>query len=208
LGAVIPLNEPIAAVIVGLLLSLSAGVRITLPLLALNLLALYHVVTLPANLAWLGGEPTLIIVSVAGVAETVIHYIPAAGTSLKAAATPMAFIAGTLLMAVPLSGHNPLYQWTLAAFFGGGLSTLAHLGLTGTRAVAEPVNVSSLGLFGFIWSTGELLVSLILAALGGLCLVAGWMAGIMGVLVLTGLVFGLLLICFRLVRAPQTVSRA
>ena len=49
-------NEPLAAIIVGLLLSLSAGVRITLPLLALNLMALYHGVTLPANLDWLGAN--------------------------------------------------------------------------------------------------------------------------------------------------------
>jgi hypothetical protein len=175
-------------------------------LLALNLLAFYHVVTLPANLAWLGSEPTLIIVLAACVAETAIHYVPAAGTSLKAAATPLAFVAGTLLMAVPLSGHNPLYQWTLAAFLGGGLSTLTHVGLTGTRAMAEPVNVTSLGLLGFIWSTGELLVSLILAALGGLCLVAGWMAGIVGMLILVILVFGLLFVVgLRFVRATQTV---
>jgi len=201
-------NEPVAAIIIGLLLSLSAGVRITLPLLALNLLALYHVVTLPANLAWLGSEPTLIIVSVACVAETVAHYIPAAGTFLKAAATPLAFVAGTLLMAVPLSGHNPLYQWTLAAFLGGGLSTLTHVGLTGTRAVSEPANVASLGLFGLIWNTGELLVSLILAALGGLCLVAGWAAGVIGLVAFAALMLGLLVAGLRFARAPQTVSRA
>ncbi|MCE0498392.1 MAG: DUF4126 domain-containing protein [Methylacidiphilales bacterium] len=201
-------NEPVAAVIVGLLLSLSAGVRITLPLLALNLLALDHLVTLPANLAWLGSEPTLIIVSVACVAETVVHYIPAAGTFLKAAATPLAFVAGTLLMAVPLSGHNPLYQWTLAAFLGGGLSTLTHIGLTGTRAAGEPANVASLGLFGLVWNTGELLVSLILAALGGLCLVAGWAAKGIGLAVLAALILSLLLVAgLRFARAPQTASR-
>jgi hypothetical protein len=201
------LNESVAAVIVGMLLSLSAGVRITLPLLALNLLAFYHVITLPANLAWLGSEPTLIIVSVACVAETVAHYIPATGTFLKAAATPLAFVAGTLLMAVPLSGHNPLYQWTLAAFLGGGLSTLTHVGLTGARIVSEPANVASLGLFGLVWNTGELLVSLIFAAVGGLCLVGGWAAGVIGLLVLSPVVLSLLLFaCLRLNRVPHTAS--
>jgi len=56
-----PLNEPIAAVIVGLLLSLSAGVRTMLPLLAVNLLAFYQVIVLPKDLDWLGSEPTLIL---------------------------------------------------------------------------------------------------------------------------------------------------
>jgi len=176
-NAPIGMNEPIAAVIVGLLLSLSAGVRVTLPLLAVNLLAFYHEITLPENMAWLGTQPTLIILSVACAAETVVHFIPAAGTWIKAMATPLAFVAGTLLMAVPLGDHNPLYQWTLAAVLGGGAATLTHLGVTGARAMTAPANVASLGIFGVIWNIGECLVSLLLAALSGLCVLAGWVVG-------------------------------
>ena len=62
----------------------------TLPLLAVNLLAFYHEITLPDNMAWLGTQPTLIILSVACAAETIIHFIPVAGTYLKAMATPLA----------------------------------------------------------------------------------------------------------------------
>ena len=171
------MNEPIAAVIVGLLLSLSAGVRITLPLLAVNLLAFHHEITLPENMAWLGTQPTLIILSVACAAETLVHFIPAAGTYLKAMATPLAFVAGTLLMAVPLGDKNPLYQWTLAAVVGGGTATLMHLGVTGARAMTAPVNVASLGIFGVIWNIGEFLVSILLAALSGICVLAGWVVG-------------------------------
>ena len=171
------LNEPIAAVIVGLLLSLSAGVRITLPLLAVNLLAYYHEITLPQNVAWLGTQPTLIILSVACAVETIVHFIPAAGTWLKAMATPLAFVAGTLLMAVPLGDKNPLYQWTLAAVVGGGTATLMHLGVTGARAMTAPANVASLGIFGVIWNIGEFLVSILLAALSGVCVLAGWVVG-------------------------------
>jgi len=170
-------NEPIAAVIVGLLLSLSAGVRVTLPLLAVNLLAFYHEITLPDNMAWLGSEPTLIILMVACVAETLVHFIPAVGTWLKAAATPLAFVAGTLLMAVPLGDKNPLYQWTLAAVVGGGAATLTHLGVTSARAATSPLNVASLGTFGVLWNIGELLGSILLAALSGLCVWAGWVVG-------------------------------
>jgi len=176
------MNEPIAAVIVGLLLSLSAGVRITLPLLAVNLLAFYQVIALPKDMDWLGSEPTLIILIAAAVAETVVHFIPAAGTALKVAATPLAFGAGTLLMAVPMSGHNPIYQWTLAAFIGGGSATLMHLGVTGMRAVTEPANIASLGIFGLVWNIGEFLISIILALLSGLCVVAGWAVGVVTLL--------------------------
>lgn len=172
------MNEPVAAVIVGLLLSLSAGVRMTLPLLAVNLMAWYRVIALPKDMDWLGTESTMIVLIAAAIAETTVHFIPAAGTGLKAIATPLAFMAGTLLMAVPLGGHNPIYQWTLAAFMGGGLATLTHLGVTGMRVATAPVNVASAGLFGIAWNIGEFLISIVLALLGVLCVVAGWVIGV------------------------------
>jgi len=189
-------NEPIAAVIVGILLSLSAGVRMTLPLLGVNLLAFYHEITLPDNMAWLGTQPTLIILSVACAVETLVHFVPAAGTWIKAMATPLAFVAGTLLMAVPLGDKNPLYQWTLAAVVGGGTATLTHLGVTGLRAVTAPANVASLGLFGVLWNIAEFLVSILLAALSGVCVLAGWIVGavilfVVAVLVLLAVIKGL-----------------
>jgi hypothetical protein len=187
-------NESIAAVIVGLLLSLSAGVRVTLPLLGVNLLAFYHVVTLPDNLAWLGSGPTVIILCVAAAAETIIHFVPAVGTALKYVSTPLAFAGGTLLMAVPLGDHNPLYQWTLAAVLGGGTATFAHLGVTGARTMTAPANAASLGLFGIVWNIGEFLVSILLAALGGLCVVAGW---VVGVAILCGLAVLVLIVAVK-----------
>ena len=147
-------------------------------------------------MTWLGTEPTLIIFSVACAAETLIHFIPAAGTWIKAMATPLAFVAGTLLMAVPLGDKNPLYQWTLAAVVGGGVATLTHLGVTGARAMTAPANVASLGGFGLLWNLGEILGSLLLTALGGVCVVAGWIVGavilfVLAVLVLIALVKGI-----------------
>jgi hypothetical protein len=169
------MNEPIVAVIVGLLLALSAGVRVTLPLLAVSLLAHGHEIKLPENMAWLGSDSTLMLLCVAFVAETLIHFVPAVGTHLKALATPLSFVAGTLLMAVPLGDHNPIYQWTLAATVGGGAATLTNLGVTGARVATSPANVASLGVFGVIWNCGEMVVSFLLVLLGGLCVYAGWM---------------------------------
>ena len=168
------MNEPIVAVIVGLLLALSAGVRVTLPLLAVSLLAHEHEITLPQNMTWLGSDPTLLLLGVAFVAETVIHFVPAVGTHLKALATPLSFVAGTLLMAVPLGDHNPIYQWTLAATVGGGAATLTNLGVSGARVATAPANVASLGVFGVIWNIGEMIVSFLLLVIGGICVWAGW----------------------------------
>jgi hypothetical protein len=191
------MNEMIAAVLVGLLLSLSAGVRITFPLLALSLLAFYHEVTLPTRFQWLGTESTVIILCAAAVAETLIHFIPAVGTWMKAAATPLAFVSGTLLMAVPLANTNPLYQWTLAAGLGGGAATLTHLGLLGARTLTGPANVASAGTFGLVWNLGEMALSLLLTLLGGICVVAGWIFGALLLLVLVGALIVMLLQAVR-----------
>jgi hypothetical protein len=201
------LNEPIAAVLVGLLLSLSAGVRMTLPLLAVNLLAYHHVVALPHDMAWLGSEPTLIILGVAAIAETAIHFIPAAGTGLKAVATPLAFVAGTLLMAVPLGDHNPLYQWAIAATVGGGLATLTHLGVTSARVLTEPANVATAGIFGIVWNIGEFLASILLGVLGFLCVVVGWAVGVIALLGIATLALIVVIkVLGRLSRAQSAVG--
>jgi hypothetical protein len=201
------MNEPIVAVIVGLLLALSAGVRVTLPLLAVSLLAHEHEVTLPQNMAWLGSDPTLLLLGVAFVAETVIHFVPAVGTHLKALATPLSFVAGTLLMAVPLGDHNPIYQWTLAAVAGGGAATLTNLGVTGARVATAPANVASLGVFGVIWNMGEMIVSFLLLVIGGICVWAGWMvAAFILVSLLTLAVVGAVRGAARLSRRAQPAT--
>ena len=171
------MNEPIVAVLVGILLALSAGVRVTLPLLVVSLLGHEHEVTLPQNLTWLGSDSSLMLLGVAFVVETVVHFVPVVGTHLKALATPLSFVAGTLLMAVPLGDHNPMYQWTMAAVAGGGAATLTNLGVTGARVAAAPANVASAGVFGLIWNCGEMVVSFLLLAIGGICVWAGWVVG-------------------------------
>jgi hypothetical protein len=197
-------NETIAMVLVGLLFSLSAGVRITLPLLALNVLAAQHVIALPANLAWMGDRGTLVLLAVAFVAETLVHFVPVVGTSVKAVSTPLAFVAGTLLMAVPLDHQNPLIQWTLAGIVGGGLATFTHLGLTGARAVGAPANVASGGMLGVGWNIGEIGLALLLAGLGYLCLHVNWM---IGVLVLALVFAAMAFFAFLLVKAWRGLTR-
>jgi hypothetical protein len=171
------MNEPLAAIMVGLLLSLSSGMRITLPLLAVCLLAFEHVIVLPHDMLWLGTQTTLIILSVAAAAETLVHFVPAAGTWVRAAATPLAFVAGTLLMAVPLGDKSPLIQWIMAGTLGGGAATLTHLGFTGMRAVTSPANLASGGMFGVGWNLAEIAASIFFIALSGICVVAGWVFG-------------------------------
>jgi hypothetical protein len=178
-------NQTLAVMImVGLLLSISAGVRATLPLLAVNLLAYHHVVTLPAKMAWLGTESTLVVLGVAFIAETLVHFVPVVGTGMKTLATPLAFAAGTLLMAIPLSEKSPLVEWALAGCIGGGLATLTHVGVTGLRVASSPANVASGGLFGVVWNLGELALSALLTVLGLACAFVGWIFGVVLLVVL------------------------
>jgi hypothetical protein len=197
-------NETIALVLVGLLFSLSAGVRITLPLIALNQLAEHHVIALPPNLSWMGDPGTLILLGVAFVAETLVHFVPIVGTSVKAISTPLAFAAGTLLMAVPLDHQNPLIQWTLAGMIGGGLATLTHVGLTGARTVSAPANLATGGMLGAGWNIGEIALALLLAGLGYLCLHVNW---IVGVAILAAVFAGMALLAILLVKAWRRLTR-
>jgi len=54
--------------------------------------------------------------------------------------------------------------------------------------MTEPANVASLGLFGLVWNAGEMLVSIVLALLSGLCVVAGWAVGAVSLLAVITLV--------------------
>ena len=201
------MNEPIVAVIVGVLLALSAGVRVTLPLLAVSVLAHGHEITLPQNLAWLGSDSSLMLLSVAFVAETIIHFVPAVGTHLKALTTPLSFVGGTLLMAIPLGDHNPMYQWALAGTLGGGTAALTNLGVTGARVATAPANVASLGVFGLLWNCGEMVVSFLLAAIGGICVYGGWIvAAFILVSLLTFVVVAGVRVSARLMRRAQPVT--
>jgi hypothetical protein len=166
-------HEPVLAVLVGLLLALSAGVRVTLPLLMVSLFAHSGALKLPEQMAWLGSDPTLLLLGVAFVAETMIHFVPIVGTHLKALATPLSFAAGTLLMAVPLAGHDPIYQWTLSAVAGGGTAAMTNLGVIGARVATSPANVASGGAWGVVWNVVEMVISFVLVLLGGLCVLAG-----------------------------------
>jgi hypothetical protein len=190
-------NETIALVLVGLLFSLSAGVRITLPLIALNQLAEHHAIALPPNLSWMGDQGTLFLLGVAFVAETLVHFVPIVGTSVKAISTPLAFAAGTLLMAVPLDHQNPLIQWTLAGMVGGGLATLTHVGLTGARTVSAPANLATGGML-------EIALALLLAGLGYLCLHVNW---IVGVTILAAVFAGMALLSALLIKAWRRLTR-
>jgi hypothetical protein len=197
-------NETIALVLVGLLFSLSAGVRMTLPLIALNQFAEHHVIALPPNLSWMGDQGTLILLGVAFVAETLVHFVPIVGTSVKAISTPLAFAAGTLLMAVPLDHQNPLIQWTLAGMIGGGLATLTHVGLTGARTVSAPANLATGGMLGAGWNIGEIALALLLAGLGYLCLHVNW---IVGVAILAAVFAGMALLAALLIKAWRRLTR-
>jgi hypothetical protein len=172
------------AIMVGLLLSISAGIRSTVPLLAISVLAYRGALPVPARLDWLSSETSVIILSVAALVELAVHFIPAIGTAVRAAATPLAFVAGTIAMAVPLGDHNPLIAWTLAGVVGGGTAMLTHLGFTGLRAASAPANVATVGLFGLAWNAIEMVLSLLFTVIGGICVFVGWFVGALALLIL------------------------
>lgn len=112
------------AIVLALFLSASAGLRAFVPLLLLSATAFFfpHQITLPPNMAWLGSTQALVTLIAATFIEILAFYIPILATFLSWLTLPVAGIAGTVIMGVPLgmAGVPPEVQWTLATVLGGG----------------------------------------------------------------------------------------
>lgn len=125
--------ELLAAACLGLGLSAAGGLRIFLPLLVVGLGQRFGMVELGSSLAWTGGTPALLVLSLLCVVEGLGYCIPAVDHALDAVSAPASWVAGALLStgAVALPLHD------IAAALPDGLgSTLAYAAGLGGAAAA------------------------------------------------------------------------
>lgn len=128
----------------GIGLAASSGFRVFLPLFALSLASHFNIIPLQESWTWIGGFPALIALGIAMVAEIFAYYIPFIDNLLDTIATPLAAIAGTIVMASTLLELDPLYTWGLAIIAGGGTAT-AMQGMTSITRLASSVKTAGLG---------------------------------------------------------------
>ncbi|MDD7437687.1 MAG: DUF4126 domain-containing protein [Bacteroidales bacterium] len=161
----------ITAIALGIGLSASTGFRVFVPMLVASIAAYFDVLPLNDSFEWLGSVPALITFGVAAIVEIVAYYVPFVDNVLDTIATPMAVIAGTLLMTSVLPIDDSLTRWVTGFIVGGGVSAVVQSGSVfsrllssqatagmGNSAVSTGENVGAVGL-----SVGALFVPILIA---------------------------------------------
>jgi hypothetical protein len=136
--------ETIFSICLGIGLASASGFRVFLPVFALSLASYFNVIPLNESWAWIGGMPALISFGAAMVFEIFGYYIPFVDNLLDTIATPLAAIAGFVVMASTMVDVSPTITTILAIIAGGGTAT-AIQGLTATTRLASSVKTAGVG---------------------------------------------------------------
>ncbi|MEN9221951.1 MAG: DUF4126 domain-containing protein [Thermostichus sp. BF3_bins_97] len=165
--------ESILAIFLGLGLSAACGFRIFVPLLVMSMAAQSGHLTLAPDLQWIGSEVALMVFAVATFFEVSAYYVPWVDNLLDVVATPVAVVAGILVMSAALGDIgevSPVLRWTLAAILGGGAAGITQ-GTTDVLRLASSATTGGLG--NPLLATGENVTALVLAVVAVL---APWLA--------------------------------
>ena len=135
------------AILTGIALAASAGLRAFLPLFAGGLAARFLDWPMAPSLGWMATDPALIAFGVASLVEVVADKVPTVDHALDAAQTVLAPAAGVVAMLSPFYGLTPTYAVALAIIVGGpvaggvhALAALTRLKSTATTGgLANPV---------------------------------------------------------------------
>lgn len=136
--------EILLTILMGIGLSAASGFRIFIPFLVISIASLSGNLTLANSFSWIGTVPALITFSIATALEIGGYYIPWVDNLLDTIASPIAVIAGIILMASVVSGMSPLLKWTLAIIAGGGVAGTIQA-LTGITRLASSTTTGGLG---------------------------------------------------------------
>jgi hypothetical protein len=136
--------ETILSICLGIGLASASGFRVFLPVFALSLVSYFNLIPLNESWVWIGGLPAFISFGVAMIFEIFGYYIPFIDNLLDTIATPLAAIAGFVVMASTLVDISPTMTTILAIIAGSGSAT-AFQGLTTTTRLASSVKTAGLG---------------------------------------------------------------
>jgi len=189
--------EILLTILMGIGLSAASGFRIFIPFLVISIASISGNLTLADSFSWIGTVPALITFSVATILEIAGYYIPWVDNILDTIASPVAVIAGIILMASVVLGMSPLLKWTLAIIAGGGIAATIQA-LTGVTRVTSTTTTA--GLVNPVLSSVELGSSITLAA------IAVFIPVIAGIVVLALLIWALKTLIKRFTAKPNTLS--
>lgn len=136
--------EILLTVLMGIALSAASGFRIFIPFLVISIASLTGNLTLADSFRWIGTYPALITFSAATILEIAGYYIPWVDNILDTIASPVAVVAGIVLMASVVLGMSPLLKWTLAIIAGGGVAGIIQA-LTGVTRITSSITTGGFG---------------------------------------------------------------
>jgi len=125
--------ELITAVAIGIGLAASAGFRVFVPMLVAAVAAKAGVLPLNESFQWLSSWTSIAILGTATIVEIMAYYIPVIDNLLDTIATPLAVVAGTLLLTSVLPIESELMKWITGAAVGGGSAAVVQSGSALTR---------------------------------------------------------------------------
>ncbi|MDZ7634576.1 MAG: DUF4126 domain-containing protein [Bacteroidales bacterium] len=125
--------ELLTAVAIGIGLAASTGFRVFVPMLVAAIAAKAGVMPLNESFQWLASWTSIAILGTATVVEIMAYYIPVVDNLLDTIATPLAVVAGTLLLTSVLPIDSELMKWITGAAVGGGSAAVVQAGSALTR---------------------------------------------------------------------------
>lgn len=123
-----------AAVILGLVLAATCGLRAFLPLGMVSGLGVTGLIELPDVLAWMGEPLALVCFGIATVAEVVGDKIPAVDHAMDAVGTLVRPAAGAVVGGALLAGADPMVACVFGLAGGTAVAGATHVGKAGVRA--------------------------------------------------------------------------
>jgi hypothetical protein len=136
--------EILLTILMGIGLSAASGFRVFIPLLVVSIASFTGNLALADSFIWIGTLPALITFSIATVFEIAGYYIPWVDNILDTITSPMAVVAGAVLMASVVTDISPLFKWTLAIIAGGGVAGTIQA-LTGVTRITSSLTTGGLG---------------------------------------------------------------
>lgn len=136
-------KEIITAVALGIGLSASAGFRVFIPMLVASIAARTGVFPVQEGFQWLAGWPAIICFGSATIVEILAYYIPFVDNLLDAITTPLAVVAGTVLLTSVLPIDNDMLKWITGLIFGGGAAATVQSGSVVTRLASSKLTAGT-----------------------------------------------------------------
>jgi hypothetical protein len=164
--------EAVLAILTGIGLSAACGLRIFLPLLALNLASIYGYITLAPGFEWIGGYQVTAAFSLATVLEIAAYYVPWLDNVMDTIASPVSVIAGSIATASVVTDMSPSLKWTISIIAGGGIAGFLQGATVGLRAKSS---LFTGGLGNVAVASFELVVSAIVSLLSIIVPVAAFL---------------------------------